>query len=193
MATFAVYIEKRMRFKGTDNTFGNTYHYEQETTDPFQDVGVINAVADAEAAIMDQSVEFVRGTTWGPTDGPEVDNVIRETVELDQVAAFAAPTTFAYRTCALLVSWPMPRTEVLNRRRWLRKFIRPVGGLDLTSEQKAGVEPVPQEVKDFVLSNYAEPIRVVTLSTATLANEQGVEHNGAPFVGDFVTTRQVDK
>ena len=194
MAVFAVYIEKEENFQGGLKTFGNTYHFATDTGEPFDDALAIQQVADAEKAVTSPTINFTRGRTWGPTDGAQVDNVMRE--EVDISGPGVGPNGyFLYRELAVLVVWPMPRSVPLNRKRWLRKFLR-VAQIDgAAPEGRAyGIDPLGATYKDLIIANYANPVTdLATLGNFRLCNEEGVTPNADPIVRDYLVTRQIGR
>lgn len=194
MAVFAVYIEKSVNFQGGARVFGNTYHFATDAAEGFPDETVAIEVANAERAITFNDINFVGWRTWGPTDGPEIDNVMREEGSLSGTGT-AGTSVGLFREVCVLVSWPLPRSVPLNRRRWLRKFIRSGTGNPLISTAQAqGASPLTAAQKQSIIDNYASVVTSVgALEGIQLSNEQGVEPNGPPFVGDFLITRQIGR
>lgn len=194
MAVFAVYIRKQTAFEGVIEDLGNTYHYETDFGDAFDDAEVINTVAEAERNITQASVTFVEGVTWGPTDGPAADNVIRERVALSGVGA-ADDVPEMYAENCVVAQWEISRAPVTNRRRWLRKFLRlcNFGSQAWLPAELRGDSPIPGNVATQV-ENYQESVRNFTTiggSNINLVNEQGDgrAEAGSGFVNEFLSTR----
>lgn len=166
MAVFGVYIEKEVPYFGQPRIMGNTYHYETEAGQVFDDQAVAEEVAAAEAVVTWADVQFLRWVTWGPTDGASFDNVMREDGRLDFPGeAFSSSTTYG-EICSL-VTFPMPRSPSTNRKRWLRKFLRlGLTNQALTAAQIAARDPLPQAALDD-LAAYGRRVGIVTQGTTT--------------------------
>ncbi len=176
MAVFAVYIEKQTQYFGELRTFGNTYHYETEVAQPFDDEGVANQVAQLENDVTQSTVDFIRWKTWGPTDGAPLANVMRAEGELAFTGSAVASPGMYVEACALIVI-EIGRSPVLNRRRWLRKFIRLPGysGGVLAPDVISGRAPLPPAAQaDFVtIGNLIKNIGIAGGGTVNLVTEGG--------------------
>lgn len=122
MAVFAVSITKRINWRGSNQEFSNVYHYKTGLMEPFPDTTIINKVADAERPIHGGQVEFVRGRTWGPTEGTQENNKMREVVQLSGNGTGPDQSGF-YRELAIMVYWPLGRYGSRNRPQYLRKWL----------------------------------------------------------------------
>ena len=198
MAVFAVYIEKSTTYRNEENRFGNTYHYQTDFGDQFDDAEVAQFVHDQEQPVTQGIVNFVGWRTWGPTDGTAADNVIRESGVFAD--AGGAPTEAnMYVTNAAVPIVEVQRAPVTNRRRYLWKFIRNPS-VDLaawTANQLRGIDPMPQEVQDALLA-YAQAVTNFTTSggsNITLCNAQGDATAVAAdwTVNPYLRTRQIDR
>lgn len=196
MAVYAFHIQKEMDYKGVREPFGNTYHYLEGPDDEwgeteFSDLGV--AVARLEQAYMPGGVAFTQFTVWGPTDGPENENVIVLTQDLDFNGTQTAvePTTF--RTTAALVYWPIPRSPVHNRRRWLRKFFRPIEGVTADENFWNGTGTIPDDEREQFVDDYVNACRTVATGggNGELCSEDGAVTTGDGGVRRYATTRQI--
>lgn len=193
MAVFAVYIEKQEAYFGGVRRFGNTYHYQTAPGQTFQDEALANEVAAAEREVTSSAVEFVAWRTWGPTDGPVIDSIIRDEGSLSGVG-LGTPVEAMYREVCALVVWPLARSAVLNRKRWLRKFIRVPGinGLTLSAGIAAGTAPMPQSTIDVFNADYTSVVRELgTTETIGLCSALGDEPVEAGTVRPFLYTRQI--
>lgn len=191
MAVFAVYIEKETEYHGAMRVFGNTYHFKPPTGVPFDDALAAQNVHDAEKAITDNSVNFTRWTTWGPTDGAEVDNVMREAGEFADSGSVAAAES-AYKEVCSLVVWPLPRSVPLNRRRWLRKYMRMAFSGAPLDPVLAGSDPLSESFRQNIVANYADPITALGVGDdIVLCTAEGVEPNAPPEVRPYLITRQI--
>ncbi len=192
MAVYALYIEKEVDYFGGRKVMGNTYHYLTDFGEPFRDAAVAQEVADAEKLVTSSDVEFTAWRTWGPSDGPVIDNIIREGGELTgNGQAFPAPNMYR-EACALFV-WPLPRSPVLNRRRWLRKFIRIPGAPDgafpaAVASGQAAMLPASQAL---LVSSYADAVLTVNIEGHQLCTSTGDVPNGPAEVRPYLFTRQI--
>lgn len=193
MAVFAVYIEKEVDYHGAMRPFGNTYHYSTQTGEPFPDDELARFVANEERLVTASDVRFVRYRTWGPTDGPIFDNVMREEGTLNYFGAGADPSG-AYREACSLVVWPLPRSPVTNRRRWLRKFLRLGFGSGSAPGPTVieGSAPLPADAIASLVA-YGDAVRspgALGLEDS-LCTEDGAEPNGPTEVRPYLYTRQI--
>lgn len=195
MGVFAVYIKKEARYFGELRPFGNTYHYRTAAGQSFADQTVAEAVAEHERAVTSSEVTFTGWTTWGPTDGPDLGNVIRASGDLAGTGE-GTPNAGMYREACALVVIEISRSAVLNRRRWLRKFLRSPGvaGVGLNDQVLSGGYELPAGVQaDLVaygnnIKNIFQGADDVQLCTA--------EGDGIPIGTDaqvrpFLFTRQI--
>lgn len=193
MAVFAVYIEKETSYRGEQKSFGNTYHFETSPTQVFNDQAVADQVKALEERVTSNKVTFTGWRTWGPTDGPAFENVIRETGELSGTGTNPSPSGM-YKEACVLVVWPMPRSEVTNRRRWLRKFLRMGSvGTSITAEMAAGSERMDDTIRQLFLDEYATPLLSIQSSVddLTLVSEDGVASDQPPVIRPYYFTRQI--
>lgn len=192
MAVYALYIEKEVSYFGGVVVMGNTYHYLTAFGEPFRDAAVAEEVAEAEKTITTNEVAFVGWRTWGPTDGPIIDNIIRDAGPLSGVG-FGAATQSMYREACALVTWPLERSAVLNRRRWLRKFIRlpssPTG--TFSSGVQSGQVAMTAAQQDAMVTSYANAVREVSIEGHELCTAAGDVPIGPAEVRPYLYTRQI--
>lgn len=194
MAVFAVSIVKRTEYFGELREFGNTYHYKTEAIEAFPDRLVIEAIKEQERFVTDDEVQFVRGVSWGPTDGSRLENVMRESVEFSDVGQVASVTPMYKEACSLVV-WPLDRSVPLNRRRWLRKFLRMAPGAPIASPSPvSGAAPLPGN-SIAALEQYATAIRSLQVLAGSfqLCTDVGDEPNGPGIVRPYLYTRQIGR
>jgi hypothetical protein len=195
LGVYAVYIQKRESYHGAVRLFGNTYHYRTIPAQVFSDAAVALEVATAERSITSNDVEFVGWKTWGPTEGNDFDNVMRE-VGTFAFSGDGAAAGAMYREACLLAVWPLPRSPVYNRRRWLRKFIRlPNPTTAFSANVMAGVDPIPTATQSLINSGYIQAVESVLTggSQAELCTELGVDRSGPGLVRPYLFTRQIGK
>lgn len=194
MAVFAIYIEKETEYFGERRKFGNIYHYRTAPGELFNDANVAQAVHDAEQNVLSPDADFVGWQSYGPTDGPVFDNVMREDGTFaDSGNALAGASMYA-EACLLCV-WPLARSPVTNRKRWLRKFIRlgataPV----FTDAQLRGADALTSTQLAYILTNYIEPVTTVTGvvgSDHPLCTEDGDTPEKPGLCRPFLYTRQI--
>lgn len=194
MAVFAVYIKKETEYQGGLREFGNTYHYRTNSGQVFNDENVINSVADAERAVTSDKVTFVQGTTWGPVDGPQFNSVMRGSVELSGTGNSPSPAGM-YKEACILAVWPMERSALTNRRRWLRKFLRMATiGVSISAEEASGSAKIQESDLDIFVSAYVDPVTVVGGLAGDgyeLCNEDGQIPNAPGLVRPYYYTRQI--
>lgn len=142
MPVYAVYIEKRATYFGTDAVFGNTYHY--LVSDPPTDwEDFANNIAAEERNVTRSEVEFIGYSVWGPTDGSEFDNVIVDSGSWSFFGAITLQDQYMYREVCALAIWRLPRSQATNRRRWLRKFWRSApGDASISGDALEGSAPI---------------------------------------------------
>lgn len=192
MAVFALRVVKQAAFEGSFREFGNTYHYRTNPDEPFEDASVANQVAEAERQVTSNAIEFIRWETWGPTDGTEFDNVLRESGALDGFGAIALSVPLM-REYGALVTWPLPRSPITNRKRWLRKFLRSAPGGSLTTAQAETGGPLPA-ANLAALEDYAATVRDITsvgLFTYPLVNDAGEGTTDPGVAREYMTTREI--
>jgi hypothetical protein len=192
MPVFAVYIEKEVDYFGGSQVMGNTYHYQTDPLEPFNDAGFAAAVADAEKTVTSSQVRFTGWRTWGPTDGPVIDSIIRDSGPLSGTGSQAAQVGMYAEACALF-AWPLPRSPVLNRKRWLRKFIRMPGGggVAWTPAIYAGQAKLTSAQKTAMLNGYGTPVMDPGFFGHQLCTADGVLTNGPAELRDYLYTRQI--
>lgn len=152
MAVFAVYVEKQAEYFGKLETFGNTYHYSTLPGQEFLDEDTANHVAEEERKVTQSNVQFVGWRTWGPTDGTQLANIIRASGDLDGIGG-ALKNSSTYKEACALVVLEIARSPLLNRRRWLRKFLRmPGGSTAMPDDVISGQQAIPQGLQDELVA-----------------------------------------
>ncbi len=192
MAVFAVRIIKSTIFEGERREFGNTYHFRTTTGQIFLDQGVAEECASAEKPISSADVRFDRWETYGPTDGPRIDNVMREAGTLPTGIGSLNLASPLMKEYGALVVWPLPRAPVTNVKRWLRKFLRSAPGDALTTTQAKEGGPLSASAKAN-LATYAARIADLTVGTVTYSysSEEGTLPIAPGLGRDFMTTREI--
>lgn len=193
MPVFAIRIVKREKYAGAEREMGNTYHFSTQPLEPFPDLATATFIADQEKLITSNVVEFIRWESWGPTDGSDFENVMRDKQPLTGFGSGSSISNM-YREAAVVVAWPIPRSPTTNRRRWLRKFIRCPGVPGASDAVVAGADPMTTLMKAPFLT-YANEVRSPpSLGLEdSLCTEQGVEPNAASIVRDYLTTRDIGR
>ena len=186
---------KETAYGGGVRPLGNTYHFQTQVGEPFDDQAVAEYVAEQERLIAPSQLTFSRWQTWGPTDGDPVANVMRESGELSGTGSAGSNQQIYKEVCSLIV-WPLPRSQPLNRRRWLRKFMRMCVGpaTSLSLDELNGSAPLTQENIDALLT-YANNVQTPPPLglESSLCTKEGVEPNGDPIVRPFLVTRQIGR
>lgn len=195
MSVFAVRIVKRETYFSQEREFGNTYHYLTTLGEPFDDAGVATQLANAEKAVTQADVEFIRWESWGPTDGSAFDNVMRDRQPLTGTGS-GGNQPLMYREACAIVAWELPRSPATNRRRWCRKFIRlpSAAGASWTDVQVSGRSPMPSSVTT-ALQTYANAVDAITVSANTyeLCTKDGVAVAAAGVVRAHLFTRDIGR
>lgn len=194
MPVYAAYIQKEGDYGGAVRPFGNTYHFEVDTEADFDDKFVCDQLQGREREITADWVRFIGARTWGPTDGTQTANVMRESFEYSSTGLLT-PVEGAYREVCSLVVWPMPRHPVSNVRRWLRKFLRGGYGSDVeTASTMLGVSALSNTARSN-LESYA--LQVAALDDAgtvhRLVGADGTPPNADPIARPYLVTRQIGR
>jgi hypothetical protein len=192
MAVFAVYIQKSTPYQGATRMFGNTYHYTTDTLDPFDDALAAQQIHDAEKAVCSPLVRFEGWRTWGPTDGVAFDSVIRDEGTFADNGTGSSEAAMYREACALVV-WPLSRSALTNRKRWLRKFLRLAAGTTVEPEPVyAGAEPMSGALQGQLVTNYADVVTDLSfIGNYRLSTEDGDVPVSPPEVRPYYFTRQI--
>lgn len=195
MAVFAVYIEKTALWRGSTRVFGNTYHYRTDPGQLFTDEEVADWVATTESYFLASDVKISRVTTWGPTDQTEFDSVIRFS-EARNIPGTVVLTKPMFREVGVLASWPLPRSPVTNRKRWLRKFYRscPIDAT-ITDAQLEGADPLTQDQRNTMWGHLQDIERAQSSTTGTVAlcTSQGDLPTSYGYANEYLVTRQIGR
>ena len=194
MPVYAIYTNKRAFYRDHEEDMGNTYHYKFPTPATDEELTeVLDRIITLEQSITPNEINFIGGTAWGPTDGPEVDSVMRIDVERDLTGDLLEQFA-SYATASLNIRWPLPRSPLLNRKRWLRKYMRQCGVPSVTSREAQGRDPISAAAKGDISSRYVNsihPLGFTSLPDLSLCTADGVEALGPGVVRNFYTTRQM--
>lgn len=198
MAVFALTIEKQVVYQGELHSFGNTYHYKTDVGQVFDDLDVATEVADAERRVTQNNVDFVGWRTWGPTDGTALANVIRASGDL-AFSGNAIVNPSMYKEACVLCVIEIARSPVLNRRRWLRKFVR-LGGSTAAAfadDVVSGAAPLPAAVQASFVSymNNVKNAGGASGDAYGLCTEDGdgVPLGSVPEVRPYLFTRDIGR
>lgn len=197
MAVFAVRIVMREDYMGRAREFGNTWHYKADAIEPFSDEQVATAIRDQFKKLVSSEVEFIRWETWGPTDGDPLNNVMRERAAFPTVqAGLGLANPSMYREVCAVLAWPLPRSQVYNTRRWLRKFVRmpALATSVLSPDVMSGRIAIPAALKTELVTvgNTLKNI-IAAGGTYDLCNKFGVETTGDALARDFLVTRDIGR
>lgn len=195
MAVVALYINKRLPTRGGFEDFGNTYHYSVPTIENISLPILANLVRAAEQTVTASDVDFLGWSAWGPTDGPEFENVILDSGEWEDQSGESGGAFTGYETAALLFRWPLPRSEQTNRKRWCFKYIRGFQYPGMMSEQIDGREAIPQDIRDSAYSDYGSVVANPQIADGELdlCTADGTNITGQGQLRPYVTTRQIRK
>lgn len=198
MAVYAFQVNKSHLWHGGREDIGNLYHYDvgqAELTDDYLEYLRVSIV-NREALLFPAEVEFENVVVYGPTDGPEYDNVIIATLGCSETGGVTASQGASQTSTAVYVAWPLPRTETLNRRRRLGKFIRPAYGAVNDDGALSGRTAIPQDAQDYIRTSYATELTTIAgpdAQEAYLCTDDGVRPSRGPYVKNHVTNRQFVK
>lgn len=193
MPVYGLYIQKEIPYFGEMRPAGNTYHYDI-SVEPEGGWGLLGEyVAGVEQDIMADDVHFSGWTVWGPTDGPQVDNVIIDSGQLDMNGTAGSGQQMYSEACSLAY-WTLPRAPVTNKRRWLRKFWRLGLGdsAELSPDVVGGKSQIPQAVQDM-LAQAASQVALPPMvgATRSLCTEDGTVATSDGNVRPYFFTRQI--
>lgn len=198
MPVYAFQVNKRHPWHGGFEDIGNLYHYLWDSEDPSDDqleFAAATIVGD-ERIVMPDTVEYQNVVVYGPTDGSDFENVIRLTYGTDQAGAIAAPQGASQTTTAVFVGWPLPRSPETNRRRRLGKYLRPAYGACNDDGALSGRTRIPQDIQDFIRTNYALEVEAVGDGSGTdrpLCTNDGVTPARNPYISNYITNRQITR
>lgn len=197
MPVYAVNIQHRFDYRGETQNGGNTYHYEFGSDVPGDNQtfeSLADEIAVIHANIIPSTLDIGRVSIWGPTDGPEADSVMVYDEIDGRSGVVGAALTPAYRTVAVLCVWPLPRSPITNRKRWLRKFLRPVDAFEFGNDELAGRASIQGGIGDTMLQEYLQAITTpaTTNGTVDICTADGTLPTADPVYRDFLRTRQVN-
>ncbi len=181
LAQYAVSIEKAVSFGGVDEAFSNVYTFDTGTFEGFDDVPIINRLVAIEKGVFGDVVNFTTARSYGIA-GLAATNVMREIIDLSGTGAQAGESIYA--ETAVLVTFDLPRSAILRRRRIGRKWLHlcKLGGpLVVGALAIAGRAALPADAQGYYKQNYGD----------LLVNEAwsgGAEFasNGDPFTNSSV-------
>lgn len=195
MAVFAIHVDLEGTYFGQTQKWGNTYHYKTNTAEPFRDQEFALQVIDAQRRVTPSDVKFTGWQTWGPTDGPMFDNVMREDGQVNDFG-IGTPNAGQYVESCILAIWPMSRSPITNRKRWLRKFLRSgTTNLGLNDATISGKAAITAGGLTDIRDNYIIPVTTLEAATGAvqLCNEDGDEPNDPGFARPYLFTRQIGR
>lgn len=195
MAPYGYQITKQVSWHGKQEQFSNIYHYDSGTVIESEAgfLTLLNAIKNEEKALLDNSVQFVQGRAFGPTNGTPAQNQMRAVVDWTDYATNitgAAPAP----EMAVVADVYVGRGPA-GRKQFLRKFFHmarlpgvSAGGLALAGQQAlpaASKQPVIDMMNRLKTVNVgANPNDICTPSGKHLPL-------GSTWtVNDFVHTRQ---
>lgn len=158
MAEYAVAIEKDTLFQGQLERFSNVYTFDTGVTESFEDLPIITRLVEIEKAVFGTAVNFRLGRSYGIA-GPSIGNVMREVVDLTGTGTQTGPTV--YRECAVCVTFDLPRSLILRRRRIGRKWLHVVNTPStaaISTGGRDGSQAMDLGALNFYRTNYGEPL-----------------------------------
>lgn len=191
MPIVAMSIEKSLQFQAQEERVSNVYTLDSGVDFNDDWGGVAEAIAGLEASISASDVVARSYTVWNLADA-EIDRVIIDAGDINVPGTL--PTDSLYKECAYLFRWPLSRSPVLKRRRWLSKWLHTGRSLSGTNAHRSGQAPLTQSEMDNALASYAAPLNnfgtvFPGYSSVVFCDAQG-ERPGAPFMKPFVEHRQ---
>ena len=175
MALYGVTIEKETRFHGGPERFNNTYYYELGGAPTDADlIALADFLVAAEKPIHTGAVAFKTARVWtaGGTIQQNVTVLLRD---LTGVGSMIAGMTL-HAEASVLVEWETNRTNVLGRKVYLRKFIRPQG-LPLNNPPQAEARDLLAAGNTGIFKTYADAVDAFVIAnggpSASLRSENG--------------------
>ncbi len=195
MPQFAVSIVKEQQFQGVTRRFGNVYHFVCGNVDTLASyIAIINRVKDVERQVHTPNVTFIEGRLWGPTGQGDIAATMRELVRFSgQTGQATSQDLQWYRELAYLIQWPLGRYGSKNRPQYLRKWIRPGGGLaTYTDAQKQGTATIttPAAIGTYIQEITALAVVGDGQSPFNLATEGGRTPYSAGAIKPYLEHRQ---
>jgi hypothetical protein len=109
-----------MSFQGHAEDFSNVWTVDTALAESFNDVATINQIVAFEKALHTNHVSFIRASSYG-IGGTDAGNVMREILDLTGLGT-VSPGNDLYRECALRVTFELPRSLILRRKRTASKW-----------------------------------------------------------------------
>lgn len=188
MPIVALAIEKEVTFQGAANRYSNVYTLDSGLADLSDDwSGVANAIKDIEASVMTSDVTFRGYRVWN-LGGSAAERVIVDAGDL--AGAGAGGGGNAYMECAVLVRWPLSRSPVLRRRRWLSKWLHCPSLVNSTLDAVKGkTQLAPSDVAN-IKTKYVDAISDFIAVDGTHFSDATGEVPGEGFVKPWLEHRQ---
>lgn len=168
-ANIAVAITKQTMWHGVQEQFDNVYYYDGPPvtgSNPDLWKAVVDAVVAAEKPVHGTNVEFITGRIWS-AGGTILQNVTLGLFDLD---GFGTGLSVKYfKEAAVLVEWECDRVNVLGRKVYLRKFIRPCSVLNGASDAMMQGEAQLDSVTKGPFKAYANKVQELSVG-ASLEN-----------------------
>lgn len=191
MAEYAIQIVKRMPFQGAGEEFSNVWTFGTGLSESLDDEANIDFLVAAERAVHSNQVTFVRASSYG-IGGPDAGNVMREIKDLSGVGTMAGSTDL-YRECANMISFDLPRSLLLRRRRIARKWFHSgspfPAGTASAQQLAAGVAAYPAATQSFINGWWTGTLNGGALPGGGQLGSNG-DAWGVPTVYPYVEHRQ---
>lgn len=124
MALYAAAISKQTLWHAQQERYDNVYYYDgpnfQAGDENFK--RVLDALVEAEKNVHGTNVTFVQGRMWS-AGGTKEQNQTMALVDYSGTGRIAGNSMF--KEACILVEWVTARPNILGRKVYLRKYIRP--------------------------------------------------------------------
>lgn len=189
MPIVAMQLNKVTGWQGGQEQFSNVYTLNSgvDFSDNWRQVAI--DLATVEAAVSSTEITAESYTVWN-LEGTKIERVILDAGDIS-VPGTRAPDGL-YKECAYLVRWPLSRSPVLRRRRWLSKWVHTGTAFGGTNTHRSGETPLSETAMNSFLDSYARPISsgaAFTLPGVVFCDGNG-EEPGEPFMKPYLEHRQ---
>ena len=195
MALYAVSIEKETLYRGVQERFANVYYYEgpsfQAGDENYRRLA--DFLADAEKGCHSAEVTFKTARVWS-SGGTILENITLGLFDLTGTGAMPSGIEL-HAESAVLVEWECQRPNILGRKVYLRKYLRPQylpTGATLASARGKAAIPAASMTPFKTYADKVDQIEITAGPTFNLVSPSGrvtrAANNGV--VNDFVITRE---
>ena len=195
MALYAVSIEKETLYQGVQERFANIYYYEGPTFQAGDENyrRLADELAAAEKGVHGSEVQFRTARVWS-SGGTIIQNITLGLFDLTGAGELPVGDS-VHAEGAVVVEWECQRPNILGRKVYLRKFIRPQnlpsgsgvaaarGKAALNATAKNPFKVYADRVDNILLSSGVTFVLVSPTGRVPRAPDNGVVNN-------YVVTRE---